>query len=126
MITDRIMRQILWAAALYTWGGAMMFAIPGTPVGRFVELPANAPDIYRIFAALFTLIFAGMYAWLAMQPAIAKPMVWLGAISKALGFLSVFALWLFGHAAFPGVVLFSGDLIFAVLFVMWLRTSQSE
>lgn len=121
MITDRIMRQVLWAAALYTLGGALMFAFPQTPVGRFAGMPTDAPEIYRYFAALFILLFAGMYAWLAMQPSIVRPMVWLGAIGKVLAFLCVFSLWVFGRALFSGVAVFGGDLFFAVLFVMWLR-----
>ncbi len=120
MVNDRTMRQILWAAAIYMLGGALMFAFPGSPLGKFAAMPADVPLIYRVFTALFILAFAGMYAWLAMQPAMVKPMVWLGAIGKAAAFLAVLALWLAGQATPSVVFIFSGDPVFAALFVWWL------
>ena len=79
------------------------------------------PLVYRAFVAMFVLLFGGLYAWLAVQPIVHRPMVAFAAIGKSSAFLLVLTLWWLGEGAWQGVVAAAGDLLLAGLYVMWLR-----
>lgn len=118
MINDRLMRRVLWAAAVFNLGGGLLIAFPTSPLGQLAGLPA-APAAYTALTTMFILLFGGMYAWLAQQHTILKPMVLLGAIGKSAAFASIFILWLASDVPLRAVVAISGDLVFAVLFFLW-------
>ncbi|MES2885568.1 MAG: hypothetical protein V4709_12225 [Pseudomonadota bacterium] len=124
MLSDANFRRILWLSALTNLGGALLFALPAWPLGQLAGLPADVPLFYRAFVALFVLIYAGMYAWLAMQPVIHRPMVVLAAIGKSSAFLLVLLLWLMGAASVMSLALLSADLALAALYLAWLRRSR--
>lgn len=124
MDREIVLRRVLWAAALFNVGGAMMFGFPALPAGQLAGLPTDVPVSYRAFSALFVLLFGGAYAWLAAQPAINRPFVAFGAIGKTCAFATGLALWLGGHFAGRGVLILSGDLVFAALFAWSLLGSS--
>ncbi len=124
MLTDSSFRRILWLSAVANLGGALLFALPAWPLGQLAGLPAEVPLFYRAFVALFVLIYGGMYAWLAMQPAIHRPMVALAALGKSSAFGLVLLLWLMGKASVMSVALLSADLGLAALYLGWLRRSR--
>jgi hypothetical protein len=117
---DVVVRRALWATAVFNLLGALMFAFPASLPGRLTGLPADVPVIYRAMVALFIVLFAGMYAWLARAAVIDRPMVAFAAIGKASAFGMVALLWRVGLAAGMGVVALSGDLAFATVFAWWL------
>lgn len=117
MSPESLLRGALWTAALANVGGATLFAFPASGLGPLVALPVDVPVIYRAFTALFVLLFAGAYAFLASQPAINRPFVAFGAIGKTAAFLAMLVLWVSGHATAPAVVLFSADLALAAVFL---------
>jgi hypothetical protein len=104
---------------VFNLGGALMFAFPDS-VGQIAGLPVLVPPIYQGLLVLFVVLFAGVYAWLASQPRIDRPMVVLGAVGKAAAFAVVLVYWLFDMAAGRAVLAFSGDLILAGIFAAWL------
>ena len=87
MSREHVLRPALWTAAFFNLAGAYPFAMPASSMGQFAGLPPDAPVVYRAMTALFVLLFAGAYAWLAMQPSINRPLVAFGAIGKAAAFL---------------------------------------
>jgi hypothetical protein len=117
------MRAALWATAVYNLGGAILFAFPGSALGQLAGLPASAPISYRALLATFALLFGGMYAWLACQPVIHRPMVAFSAIGKAAVFGVVIALCVSGEAPWRTVLGALGDAGFAAYFAYWLRSS---
>jgi|HubBroStandDraft_6_1064221.scaffolds.fasta_scaffold61631_2 hypothetical protein len=123
---DKFIRYVLWFSAVFNLGGALMFAFPSSPAGKFAGLPTPVPVIYRILVALFVLLFGGAYAWLARQSNIDRPLLALGAIGKAGAFLVVFILWLLGEATGHGLLAVTGDLILAGSFTWWLLGSREN
>lgn len=121
MSQDAFIRRILWLSALFNLGGAYLFAFPASALGQFAGLPAAVPLLYRAFVALFVLLFGGLYAWLAMQPVVHRPMVAFAAIGKSSAFVLMLLLWLLGEASLRGVQAITGDLLLAVLYLHWLR-----
>ena len=122
-MTDANFRRILWLSALTNLTGALLFALPASPLGQLAGLPADVPLLYRGFVTLFVLIYGGMYAWLAVQALIPRPMVALAAIGKSSAFALVLLLWLMGAASLMSVALLSADLALAALYWAWLRRS---
>ena len=120
MSREHVLRPALWTAAFFNLAGAVPFAFPGSSLGQFAGLPTDVPVVYRAMTALFVLLFAGAYAWLAMQPAINRPFVAFGAIGKAAAFIMVVVLWLNGAVAAGGVLAMVGDILLALLFAWCL------
>jgi hypothetical protein len=70
--------------------------------------------------AFFVVLFAGAYAWLAVQETIDRPLVALSAVGKAGVFSIVLVFWLLGRAPGRGVLGAAGDLALAGVFAWWL------
>jgi len=113
------MRRALWTTAAFNLGGALLFAFPET-LGRMAGFPSPVPGVYSTLLASFVLLFGGMYAWLARQPRIDRPMVVLGAIGKTSAFVIAFTFWMTGDLPALTVATAAGDLTFAGIFVWWL------
>ena len=90
-----------------------------------VALP-GAPLVYRLLCAVFIALFGGSYAWLALQPAICRPMLAFGAIGKTAAFVIFTSLWLAGQASFLLMLGGIGDLAFAALFFTWLGATKGR
>jgi hypothetical protein len=121
---DRVIRCVLWATVVFNVGGALLFAFPASVLGQLAGLPAPVPGIYATLLAFFVLLFAGAYAWLALQTHIDRPMIAFAAIGKAGAFAIIFSFWVLGKAPGRGVLAATGDLIFAGLFVYWLLNTR--
>ncbi len=124
MNRETVLRRALWIAALFNLLGALLFAFPASYFGQFAGLPAEVPGAYRAMTALFVLLFGGAYLWLAQQTVIDRPLVMFGAIGKASAFALIGILWLMGAVGGKGVVIASGDLVLAVLFLWCLRGAR--
>lgn len=116
MSREHVLRPALWTAAFFNFAGAVPFAFPASTLGQFAGLPADAPIVYRAMTALFVLLFAGAYAWLALQPVINRPFVAFGAIGKAAAFVTVVVLWTRGVVPASGVLAMVGDMVLALVF----------
>jgi len=120
---DQLMRRLLWASVPLNAAAALAFTFPAS-LGRIADLPLPVPPLYGALIGFFVLLFGGTYAWLALQPAIDRPMVALAAIGKAGVFALVLALWLAGAASGLFALLMTADLVLAALFARWLLSSR--
>jgi hypothetical protein len=114
------MRGALWVSVVYNFGGAVLFAVPSSPLGQLAGLPTAVPPIYCALLAFFVALFGGAYAWLAVQPTLSRPLVALSAIGKAGVFALILLFWLLGEAPGRGVLVATGDLVLACVFAGWL------
>jgi hypothetical protein len=121
---DLVIHRALWATTAFNVFGALLFFFPGSAAGQLAGLPAEVPVLYRAIVALFVLLFAGAYAWLAMQARPDRPMIALAASGKAGVFLLALVLWLGAQAPLRMVLAIGGDLVFAAIFVWWLAGTQ--
>jgi hypothetical protein len=123
--SERLIRRVLWASAVFNLGGALLFAFPAAPPGQLAGLPPEAPPLYRATVAMFVLLFSGAYAWLASQPTIVRPMLAFGAIGKASFFLLMLAFWLLDAIPGQGLLGAAGDLALAAAMGWWLLASRN-
>lgn len=128
MDKDRILRRALWATFGFNLVGAFIFAFPASSLAKLAGLPVDVPVLYRGIVALFVTLFAGAYAWVAMQPVMSQAFVAFGAIGKASVFVLALVLWTASAASPLTVMAFGGDLGFAVLFAWCLagRTRPTD
>jgi hypothetical protein len=124
--SDKYIRLVLWASAVFNLAGALLFAFPESTISQLAGLPVPVPTFYAALLAEFIILFGGSYAWLALQPAINRPLLAFGAIGKTGAFLLVAVLWLAGQAPARGMLAITGDLIFACLFFAWLLRPRNE
>jgi hypothetical protein len=120
---NKVFRNTLWVCVVFNLGGALLFAFPASPLSQFAGLPVSVPPLYSTLVAFFVALFGGAYAWLACQPNFDRPLVALAAIGKAGAFAIILIFWLLGEIPGRGVLVASGDLIFAGIFTWRLLTS---
>lgn len=118
--STRLLRFGLGLSAAANFGVAALLLVPGSAPGQLAGLPESAPVLYSSLLALFVALFGGVYAWLAGQVEIVRPLLALGAIGKALAFTVGLALWLAGLASSRWTALMVGDLLLAAWFALWL------
>lgn len=123
MQSDRFIRNVLWVSVGFNLLGAMAFLFPET-VGQLSALPLPVPRLFTWLLASMVLLFGGMYAWLAMQLEINRPLLTIGAICKGLVFCVFSVCWLLDDVPFLSVVGASGDLVLAGIFTWWLIGSR--
>jgi len=118
-MTDRLLRIALWASVPLNLLGAALFV--GASAGRPSPLlPLPVPPFYAAQMALVIGVFSGVYAWLALQPVIFRPLLLVATVGK-LGFFSLFVLfWILGDLTFPSVLRASPDLFLGLVFFWWL------
>jgi hypothetical protein len=119
-MTDDLMRRALGVTAVMNLLAAALFAFPASGVGQLAGLPAPVPPLYAALVALFTALFGGMYAWLARQPRVDRPMVVLAVVGKTSVVALAVAFFLAGVAPARLVGLAGADLAFAAIFAWWL------
>jgi hypothetical protein len=121
MIRDSHLRRILWLTVVFNVAAASAFLFPSS-LGQLAGLPVPVAPIYTVLLAFFVLLFAAAYAWLALAREIDRPMIAMAAIGKAGVFVIAITLWAAGQGPgwfVPGA---TGDLVFAILFLVWLRS----
>ena len=123
MVT-RFLRLTLVVAALMTAFGAYIFASPGSGFGQQYDLPANAPVVYRALVGLMLIVFAGMYAWMATQEVLLRPLLWLGVIGKGGAFLTALSLFALGLISAGPVSMLVGDGVLSVTWAVWLARTM--
>ncbi|MDP3857133.1 MAG: hypothetical protein Q8Q73_05130 [Stagnimonas sp.] len=119
--STRLLRFGLGLGAAANFGVAALLLVPDSAAGQLAGLPsASVPILYASLLALFVALFGGVYAWLAAQVEINRPVLALGAIGKALAFILGIVLWLAGSTSARWTGLMVGDLLLAALFAAWL------
>ena len=123
---NAIVRGALAASIPFNLAAALVFAFPDSALGRLQGLPPDAPALYRALVALYLVLFAGAYAWLFVQKQISRPLLALGAIGKAVAFLTFISL-AFANLCSARLAMGSiGDAVLASLFGWWLLTSRAR
>ena len=125
MVQGRLLRTALMASAMFNLGGVALFSMPASFPSQLAGLPTEVPAIYRYLTALFMLLFGAAYAWLSSRECVERPLVVFGIIGKIAAFSLMMALWMTDQIATRTLVTISGDLVFALLFVAGLRSSET-
>jgi hypothetical protein len=123
MVRDSTLRFSLWLACPFNLFAAAVFALPSSTLAQQVGLPADVPAVYAALVTLFVGMFGIVFGWLAAQPQIDRPLLWLGTIGKFAAFAIAVTLWVMHALAVQGVGAAVGDFAFASIWLAWLRGS---
>jgi hypothetical protein len=115
---DRILRGALWATAGLNVLGAIIFALPALSRSSPL-LPMAVPPYFAAQIGFTIALFAGVYAWLALQPTFHRPLIVVGGLGK-LGFFGLTAAYA-AAGEVPVVMALNAtpDLLFAMIFFWW-------
>lgn len=120
----RFLRLTLIVAALMTALGSWIFLAPDSELGQQYDLPADVPVLYRALVSFMLAVFAGLYAWMAAQTRLIRPLLWVGVVGKGGAFLTAIALSAADQVP-PGVVsLLIGDGVLSTIWLVWLLRSR--
>ena len=110
-------------AALVNLSVAIGFLVATGPIEALLGLdPIRGTNLMLLnFAALVVGLFGYGYVRIALDPVRFRPQILIGALGKLLAELSALAPWLRGEISFllPALLLF--DVVFALLFLDYLR-----
>jgi hypothetical protein len=123
MSKDRFMRGALWATVALNLLGVFVFAPPAVGYPSAL-MPLAAPPYYAAQVAFTIALFGGVYAWLACQRHINRPLVIVGALGKLGFFLLAVAYWLAGDLSADVVPKAAPDLVLAGIFLWWALTTS--
>jgi hypothetical protein len=114
------MRSALLATAVMNVLAAVAFLPAGAPLRTAAGLPEGGHPFYLASVSMFVLTFGLGYLWAGMAGRAERLFIALAAIGKSsfVGLLVWF--WLAGAVPARAVVLGSADLVFAMLFCLWL------
>jgi len=118
------LRVTLGLAAALNLLGTVVFgsAALGRPLMPLTPAP---PPFYAAQIALTIALFGGVYAWLAGQRVINRPLLLVGALGKLGFFLLFVAFWLAGDIGQAQVRQATPDLLFGAVFLWYLARSRA-
>jgi hypothetical protein len=123
MSRDRVIRTALWTSVALNLLGVALFAPPA--LGFTSQLMTiAAPRFWVAQVGLTIALFAGVYAWLAMQREIDRPLLLVGALGKLAFFGLVVAYWLAGDLPARTVPQAAPDLVLGSVFLWWLSSDR--
>lgn len=116
-------KPLFQVAALFNFavGIPLMLAYPA--VAPLLGMPPS-PGVFFHVAIGIVLVFGYAYWCISRDPVQYRPYVVLGVLGKMVFVVAIYGHWLAGSASSPMAVLVTGDLIFAVLFVRYLRATR--
>lgn len=125
MARDRVIRAALWSSVALNLLGVAVFlpAALGLPSAL---LPIPAPRFYAGQVGLTIALFCGVYAWLARQAVINRPLVVVGALGKLGFFLLFVAYWAAGDVPLIAVMQATPDLVLAAAFLWWAAAGRDN
>jgi hypothetical protein len=125
MAQDRMIRAALWSSVALNLVGVAVF-LPAALGRSSALLPIAAPRFYAGQVGLTIALFCGVYAWLARQEVISRPLVIVGALGKLGFFLLFVAYWTVGDLPLGAVLQATPDLVLAAVFLWWAAASRGN
>lgn len=121
MTRNALIRTALWVSVALNLLGVSVF-LPAAMGRDSALLPIPGPPFYAAQVTLVIGLFGGVYAWLARQPVINRPLLVVGALGKLGFFVSTVVYWVVGDLPAAVVAQSSPDLVLALIFLWWAVT----
>lgn len=119
---DRIVRTALWATVALNLLGTGIFGIAAAG-GTSPILPIDVPPYFAAQLGFVIALFAGVYAWLACQRRLNRPLLVVGALGKLGFFWLTVAYAAAGQLPSSMALNATPDLLFALIFLWWVRSA---
>lgn len=125
---DTYARRLFGVAAMFNLGVASGMLFARDQVGPLLALDAATGSNLQVanLAAALIAVFGYAYWRAALDPRRYRAYIELGVIGKLLAIVAVAIPWLKGAAGWQLPALAVGDLLFAALFIHYLRSRRSH
>ena len=110
-------KPLFYSAALFNWGAVLILALLAQPLA--LPPPQDSLFAQNTLAAIF--VFGCGYWMVGQSPKANRGIAALGAFAKLAIVALVFGHWLAGSATTQMAALVSGDIVYAILFIWYLR-----
>ena len=119
-------RTLFGTAAFFNFAaaGALLFLRPVLAPLAGLEPVVGTNLVFLYMTAFLIATFGWAYARIAQDPRRFRPFIELGAIGKLLAVVAATGPWLAGEVRWPLPFVVSGDLVFALLFIDFLRRTR--
>ncbi len=125
MTRDRVIRVALWGTVVLNALGVYVFGLAACGLPSPL-LPIEVPPFFAAQLAFVIGLFGGVYAWLALQAEINRPLLLVGALGK-LGFFAVVVVYaVLGEVPVGMVWSALPDLVFGGLFLGFATPSAAR
>ena len=114
------MRRALFATAGMNILAAAAFVPVARPLRAVLGFPEAGHPLYLLTVGMFILTFGLGYLWAAATGRAERLFITLAAIGKLSFFTTLVGYWVAGALPFRAALAGAGDLVFGVLFVVWL------
>lgn len=116
-------RILFFSAALFNWAIACSLLFLGDWLQPLLQLePANGSNLAMRDLGLALIAVFGVAYWrIAFDPQRFRPYIGLGVFGKSLVVLVIYGHWLAGHIGWQLPALAFGDVLYALLFMNFLR-----
>ena len=119
------MRRALFATAAMNVAGAALFAPPARTLRALAGFPEGEQPLYLATAGMFVLLFGLGYLWAAVAGRADRLFIGVAAVGKLSFFTLLVSFWAAGALSVRAPLVGTGDLIFAILFLIWLYGPSS-
>lgn len=120
MILPTWMRNALLATAVMNLFGAGLFLPSAEDLREIAGLPQAEHPVYLAVLAMFVALFGVGYLWVAVAGRAERLFIGISALGKISFVALLTGFWLGGTLPLRAPLLASGDLVFGVLFLVWL------
>ena len=114
------MRRALYATAVMNILAAGGFVPAASPIRALLGFPETAHPLYLLTIGMFILTFGLGYLWAAVAGRAERLFITLAAGGKLTFFTLLAGCWAAGTVPLRLPLVGAGDLVFGVLFVVWL------
>jgi hypothetical protein len=114
-------KALFYSGALFNWGAVLILSLLAIPLG----LQPPHQSLFGQIALLAIAAFGCGYWMIGNNPRANRGIVVLGLLSKLGVVAIVISHWLAGSATTQMAALVSGDVVYAMLFLMYLKRSAA-
>lgn len=116
-------KPLFQVAALFNFAVGIPLLLAYPAAAPLLGMPPS-PGVFFHVCIGIVLLFGWVYWRIARDPVQYRPYVMLGVLGKMVFVVAIYGHWLAGDASTAMAALVTGDLIFAALFVRYLRSSR--
>lgn len=116
-------RPLFFSAAAFNLGAGLPLLLASTYLNQWMDLRLNPSGIVMLqIIAAIAITFGVAYAMVGMDPRNNRPLAVLGAFLKLMLASSLTMAWLAGVIGWQLPALTVVDIVYALLFITWLRS----
>ena len=119
----KIVTATLWMTVPLNLAAGVALSFPASPLGQLIDLPHQSYSFHTLLSGSLVALFGVVYAWLALQPAVNRGLLFFGACGKTMAVGIAAISYATGQLSGVTMVVMCGDLIFAAVWFAWLFTT---